>query len=190
MKIDTGALFGNSMSWKEISGVSQRGISGDTGIDASTLSRIKAGKEGFGPEAAKKFAPKTNESAMNIYISSQVRSARMRREAGEIDDATVMRIVGKVIGGLQNFPGEMAGEEETKDLQDLAAEASKGGTATKGAGEEQGQMSRLGRAASGVKKSKRYDPRQDDEAGDTKNISGDMGRRGRNADGTSRKKLV
>lgn len=147
MQVETQSLFGGSLSWGRIT---QKEAAHEAEVDESTLSKVKQGKEGFGPVAAKKLSPIAGVEAAELYIASQVHSATKRRDAGEIDDATTLRIVGRVVGTLkQHFPNAKISDEHAKALQDLAAAASKSGATPAN------QMEALGRDGAGrkVKKS-------------------------------------
>lgn len=160
----------------------QREAAKKTGIDPATISRVSRGLEGFSAKNARKVADVADEGPADIYVQSQVRSIRQRSEAGEIDSATVTKAVGRVVSTLKReFPNAQIPDDTAKDLQDLAQEASKGLTGT---------LESLGRPDGTVSK-RRLDARQEESQTAEKSAApGIMGKLGRNADGTSRRKLV
>lgn len=140
VNIHTENLFGGSLGCAQ---VTQK----QTGINKSTLSRIRQGREAFSAAGARKAAEVTGEEAANIYLTTQIRSLKMRLDSDEI--TATLKGVGRVLATLkEEFPDAEISEEQAKALQDLASEASKGGTS---------QLERLGRGGADQRVTKRQD---------------------------------
>lgn len=171
MQINTEGLAGGSLSWGSLT---QKQVGEEAGVDPATLSKIKQGKEGFSAVAAKSVGPIAGYDPANLYLGSQVQSITKRRDAGQIDDGTVLKAVGRVVSTLKaDFPDAQIEEDLAKALQNLAAQASKAGATPKS------QMETLGRDGSRQRVEK--------SAVDEAPVPGVYGKLGRNVDGTSKK---
>lgn len=182
MQVNPEALLGDSLSWDRIS---RKDVSIQSQVDPATLTRVKNGQEGFSIKSARQFAPVAGKSPVGLYAASQANAIHKRREAGELDDGQVLGAVGRAFSVLKDdFGGDQI---DLKDdelfigalqvLQGLAEAATKGATPAN-------QMARLGRDGSGQKISKRQGTTAE------KSVPGIMGKLGRNADGTARKRRI
>lgn len=175
MQIETNNLFGGSLAWDR---VTQK----ETDIDKSTLHRIRQGVEGFSAQSARKAADVTGEEAAHIYLSTQTRAIKTRRDQGELDDGGTLKAVGRLLSTLKSeFPEAMISKDQAKAIQDLAAEASKSGATPTS------QMERLGRDGGGMKVQRRGDQ---ENAATKENVPGTYGALGRRLDGTAARKAM
>jgi len=183
MHVDNDALFGGGLSWANIN---TAGLAKKSQVDKSTLSRMLAGQEGLSVAAARKVAETMEMSPVVIYVGTQALAAKNASESGETDMSQALRGIARITDGLKQFtPSERAGGGEVigKSFEMLwkLVDEPRGVTTP-----EPGSMSKLGRDPSGLKVVKNHDPERLPEETSTAKKSK---RPGRNADGTSNRKI-
>lgn len=185
MEVDTHALFGGNLGWGRIT---QKQVSQHSGVSESVISQVKTGKAGFGPAAAKSVAKTAGYNAADLYVASQVRSAKKRMQTGELDNAGAVRVVEKVVGELrESFSGEEISKEVAEDLGgfvDNLEEAQELDASYRTAAIKS-RRDGFGRKIEQKETTAREEP---DAA--AKSVPGTYGALGRNADGTSRRRVV
>ncbi len=186
MQTNPEVLLGGSLSWDRIS---RKDVSIQSQVDPATLTRVKNGQEGFSVKSARQFAPVAGKSPISLYAASQANTIHKRREAGELDDGQVLGAVGRVYTALKTDFGQDQEDLKAdklftnalKALQGLAEAATKGATPT-------GTMEALGQDSGGLPLKKRQGA--ETTATKEKSVPVIMGKLGRNADGTARKRQI